>query len=401
MLSKRDGPSDRIAGKRIGRLVAVSFVLLGLAFTGQAGAQVTGAGALSSVAAGTEPIVTTEQSSAAASAIAKLPYSSKADVVPVSTAVTPSVGTVVAPATKVVAQDVGSTTQSVGSVVVPATKVVAQSVGSTTPSVGSVVAPATKVVAQSVGSTTQSAGSVVAPATKVAAQGVGSTTQAPVVASLIKTATHGTGSVVAPATKVTTRGVGSTSRPIAATTGAATTRYASTSHGAPDTVAQASASSASSGGGRSTTPPGELLPGTGALGVAGFSRRPLACPLGQLGERTKDSCGYAARLTVSLPGLSVDVAPTAITLGGPATAPVSRARREAPPPAGGPPSPGPSPSPGGVVSGSAAGAGVGFLILLTLAGLLALGPPGALRRLRLAAEPLGAAPFVLIPEHPG
>jgi hypothetical protein len=359
MLSKRDGPSDRIAGKRIGRLVAVSSVLLGFAFTGQAGAQVTGAraAALSSIAAaGTQPIVTTEQSGVAASAIAKLPQSSEADVAPVSTAVTQSLGSVVAPATKVVAQDVGSTTQSVGSVVAPATKVVAQEVGSPT--------------------------------------------QAPVVASLIKTATQANGSVVGPETKVTTRGVSSMSRPIAAATDAATTRYASTSHGARDTVAQASVSSASSGGGGSTTPPGELLPGAGALGVAGFSREPLVCPLGQLGERTMDSCGYAARLTAPLSGLSVDVVSTAIILGGPATASASRAGRKAPPPEGGPPSPGPGPSPGGV-SGSAAGFGVAFLILLTLAGLLALGPPGAVHRLRLAAEPLGAAPFVLIPEHPG
>jgi hypothetical protein len=113
-----------------------------------------------------------------------------------------------------------------------------------------------------------------------------------------------------------------------------------------------------------------------------------------------DSCGYAARLTAPLSGLSVDVVSTAIILGGPATASASRAGRKAPPPEGGPPSPGPGPSPGGV-SGSAAGFGVAFLILLTLAGLLALGPPGAVHRLRLAAEPLGAAPFVLIPEHPG
>jgi hypothetical protein len=172
MLSKRDGPSDRIAGKRIGRLVAVSSVLLGFAFTGQAGAQVTGAraAALSSIAAaGTQPIVTTEQSGVAASAIAKLPQSSEADVAPVSTAVTQSVGSVVAPATKVVAQDVGSTTQSVGSVVAPATKVVAQEVGSPT--------------------------------------------QAPVVASLIKTATQANGSVVGPETKVTTRGVDKPRRP--------------------------------------------------------------------------------------------------------------------------------------------------------------------------------------------
>jgi hypothetical protein len=168
MLSERDGLWDRIAGKRIGRLVAVPFALLAfMVFTGQARAQVTGAGALGGVAAAsTQPIVTTAQSSVAASAIATLPQSGETAVAPVSKAVTQSVGSVVSPATKVVAPSVGSTTQSAGSL-------------------GSVVAPATKVVAQSVGSTTQSVGSVVAPATKVVAQSVGSTTQGTVVSSLI------------------------------------------------------------------------------------------------------------------------------------------------------------------------------------------------------------------------
>jgi hypothetical protein len=42
-----------------------------------------------------------------------------------------------------------------------------------------------------------------------------------------------------------------------------------------------------------------------------------------------------------------------------------------------------------------------FTIFLTIAGLLALGAPPALRRMRLASEPLRLAPLVLMPERPG
>jgi hypothetical protein len=42
-----------------------------------------------------------------------------------------------------------------------------------------------------------------------------------------------------------------------------------------------------------------------------------------------------------------------------------------------------------------------FSIFLTLAGLLLIGGPAAMRRLRLASQPWRSAPFVLIPERPG
>jgi hypothetical protein len=57
---------------------------------------------------------------------------------------------------------------------------------------------------------------------------------------------------------------------------------------------------------------------------------------------------------------------------------------------------------GGGLSSMAGGAsGVGLLDLLALAGLLLLGAPLAMRRLRLSSEPWRSAPFVLIPERPG
>jgi hypothetical protein len=69
---------------------------------------------------------------------------------------------------------------------------------------------------------------------------------------------------------------------------------------------------------------------------------------------------------------------------------------------GGPPiapAPGPAPSgASGVASGGASG--IGLSTFLSLAGLLLLGAPRALRRLRLSCEPWLAGCFVLIPERP-
>jgi outer membrane biosynthesis protein TonB len=70
---------------------------------------------------------------------------------------------------------------------------------------------------------------------------------------------------------------------------------------------------------------------------------------------------------------------------------------------GRPLSPGPSP-PGGAGGGVAAGGtggAVGLSGFLTLAGLLLLAAPRALRRLRLSCRPYLTAFFVLIPERPG
>lgn len=67
-----------------------------------------------------------------------------------------------------------------------------------------------------------------------------------------------------------------------------------------------------------------------------------------------------------------------------------------------PATPPPGPSPGGAVGGSATGAsGVGVSGFFTLAGLLLLAAPRAMRRLRLSCQPWRTAFFVLIPERPG
>jgi hypothetical protein len=65
------------------------------------------------------------------------------------------------------------------------------------------------------------------------------------------------------------------------------------------------------------------------------------------------------------------------------------------------PSPSPPPAPGGAAGSAAGSSGLALSGFLTLAGLLLLGAPRAMRRLRLSCEPWRTACFVLIPERPG
>jgi hypothetical protein len=65
------------------------------------------------------------------------------------------------------------------------------------------------------------------------------------------------------------------------------------------------------------------------------------------------------------------------------------------------PPPGPAPSGASGASGAGGGSGPAPSAFLTLAGLLLLAAPRALRRLRLSCEPWLTAFFVLIPERPG
>jgi hypothetical protein len=65
------------------------------------------------------------------------------------------------------------------------------------------------------------------------------------------------------------------------------------------------------------------------------------------------------------------------------------------------PEPLPAPSQPAAPGGIGGSAAAGIALLLTLAGLLMLWVPPALRRLRLASESLRLAPHVLIPERPG
>jgi hypothetical protein len=136
--------------------------------------------------------------------------------------------------------------------------------------------------------------------------------------------------------------------------------------------------------------------------VAGHRAQELSCKLSAPGGPATDSCAAGsmvaqAFLSASHAGFDADVASLAAATG-------------SSPPGGGhggsaigspPVSPTPGPAPGGA-SGSATGAS-GFATsgFFTLAGLLLLAAPRAMRRLRLSCQPWCTACFALIPERPG
>jgi hypothetical protein len=141
----------------------------------------------------------------------------------------------------------------------------------------------------------------------------------------------------------------------------------------------------------------------GLAGVAG-AQRPgnLSCELAALEGRMPDSCTggwFGAQRFRSASPVGVSVAAISVAPG------------KDVPPGGGhggsgvgspPVSPAPAPAPSGASGGSAAGAsGLGLSGFLTLASLLLLGAPRAMRRLRLSCQPWLTACFALIPERPG
>jgi hypothetical protein len=132
----------------------------------------------------------------------------------------------------------------------------------------------------------------------------------------------------------------------------------------------------------------------------------FSCELSQLGGRLTDNC--AAGWLGAPRFLSADASSTglvtvasslvAATIAGSPSEGGHGGSAVSSPPVG----PAPSPAPGGA-AGAATGAAGGFAPLstfLTLAGLLLLGAPRVLRRLRLSCEPWLAGCFVLVPERP-
>lgn len=128
----------------------------------------------------------------------------------------------------------------------------------------------------------------------------------------------------------------------------------------------------------------------------------LSCQLSGLGGAATENCAASwlshEPLLVAPPGALVVAAaarasdPADGTPGG-SDAPFGGGHSFIPPP---------GPAPTGAVGGSAAGgAGGGLSGFFTLAGLLLLAGPRAMRRLRLLAKPWLTAFFVLIPERPG
>ncbi len=129
--------------------------------------------------------------------------------------------------------------------------------------------------------------------------------------------------------------------------------------------------------------------------------RQFNCEL--LGEHSASSCSAgwlsAQRVVAEAPmGLTTTAASVAAAAGSPPPGSHGGGGSGSPPVS---PAPGPAPAPSGA-SGSATGSsGIALSGFLTLAGLLLLGAPRAMRRLRLSCQPWRTACFVLIPERPG
>jgi hypothetical protein len=133
----------------------------------------------------------------------------------------------------------------------------------------------------------------------------------------------------------------------------------------------------------------------------------LNCALSALGGPNTAGCGGALSTPSAL--LAAPILSVAAHLAAPGTAWAVGARTGGSTSNGGggaaggtrPISPTPGP-PGGASGGTAAGgSGIALSAFLTLAGLLLMAAPRALRRLRLSSRPWRTAFFVLIPERPG
>jgi hypothetical protein len=161
----------------------------------------------------------------------------------------------------------------------------------------------------------------------------------------------------------------------------------------PVDLAKTAAISTAGSGAVGAATPINALQQTGDLGCALYAtlwgRTSGSCTAGWVGAQRFLSVWPADNATAS--GASF------------AAAQDTRADRDHDSAAGSPPvSPSPGPSPGGASGGSAMGtSGLALSSFLTHAGPLLLGPPHAMRRLRLSSQPWRTAYFVLIPERPG
>jgi hypothetical protein len=140
-----------------------------------------------------------------------------------------------------------------------------------------------------------------------------------------------------------------------------------------------------------------------AAAVAGISgaqqARELSCELSSLDASagcTSEWLGAQRLLSQSPAGYAAAVAALAPPTGSSGDGGHGGAAVGSPPV-----SPGPGPAPSGASGSSAGASGLALSGFLTLAGLLLLGAPRAMRRLRLSCQPWRTACFVLIPERPG
>jgi hypothetical protein len=145
-----------------------------------------------------------------------------------------------------------------------------------------------------------------------------------------------------------------------------------------------------------------------AAAARGRGRQPaerLSCELADLGDSLIQSCAAAwmgapgaggrSSSSQALGGPSLSASGSSRSPDGNAESPAVNNRPLAPAPGGS----APSGSAGGVAAGGSGG--LGLSAFLTIAGLLLLAAPHAMRRLRLSCLPWRTAFFVLIPERPG
>ncbi|HST33552.1 MAG TPA: hypothetical protein VLJ80_08545 [Solirubrobacteraceae bacterium] len=141
---------------------------------------------------------------------------------------------------------------------------------------------------------------------------------------------------------------------------------------------------------------------------AGSQAGRFRCELSALGGKMTDNCtaGWLGgpREVSSAPTSAAVAAVSSLAVAATANSPSGGGHDGSSGLGGSPLTPSPGSAPGGS-SGAAGGVGVGgsgagVSIFITLAGLLLLGAPRALRRLRRAFEPWLAGCFVLIPERP-
>jgi hypothetical protein len=156
------------------------------------------------------------------------------------------------------------------------------------------------------------------------------------------------------------------------------------------------------GAGGTSTDIGAASPGAAARMIAAHRLGELSCQLSGAGGRTSRSCAadwlVGPRVLSDSPlGLTTAASLAAAVTGDPPTG----GGRGGSGMGNAPVSPTPGPAPSGASGSMTGGSGTAPLTFLTLAGLLLLAGPRAMRRLRLSCQPWLTACFVLIPERPG
>ena len=361
MLSKSHDPSARIAEKRIACVAAILSGLFMLLLAAPAIADVPVAAALNSAgtaatvpavpAGGSAPSLTVPASESGVEGPAKV-------VAPASETATGEPAKAVVPAMK-------TATQSAGKGVVPVVKTVTQSAGS--------VIPTATNLSPGVRSVTQTVVNLANPVTTAAQRLAPSAPTAGAISRVVtRVAPHVGYKPLSRALNVARNGSGWI-----------------TPAARPTTAVVAAHSGAFSG--------------AGAVRVGSGASATPRCGLAGLEERLAGSCGTGAPRALNfLSNLPFGEASTAIAfLDGLAAVSASTAAHSGSAPDSVRGSPAPSPGQGGVSGSTAAASGLACSTFLTLTGLLLLGAPRTMRRLRVCREPWRAAPFVPIPARPG